>query len=326
MQGVNVFCERCGSLQPRPETSTARSAGVLARRVLDAVGITESQAQPGDDWLRLCLNCRGYSCPACWNDADGVCQTCAPLPEPVHVAPPEPAYVTLAEPWPVFEAKPELAYVAETELAGVAQPEPDTVLVAAPEPVAATQQIGEPEPVLVADLAPEPAVAELAPEPIAVAEPAPEAEPVAVAEPTPEAEPIAVAEPAPEAEPVAVAEPTPEAEPIVVEPAPEPATRPAPPRMPILPLPRPRPADAPMLPLPTLPAYPVAPQIAFSEQTSATASVAAAEPAYQQHSLLAPPPDTSHVTSAGLRPCRNCELSLSARARFCRRCGTAQVN
>src|SRR5512141_780863 len=125
MQGVNVFCERCGSLQPRPETSTARSAGVLARRVLDAVGITESQAQPGDDWLRLCLNCRGYSCPACWNPADGVCQTCAPLPEPVQVVSPEPVHVTVTEPNPAPVA-------------------------AEPEPVAVAEQIAEPEPVAVA--------------------------------------------------------------------------------------------------------------------------------------------------------------------------------
>jgi len=261
MQGVDVFCERCGSLRPKPEANTPRSAGVLARRVLDAVGITESQPAPVDDWLRLCLNCRGYSCPTCWNEADGMCQTCAPLPEPVYVAPPEPVYV--APPEPVYVAPPE------------------------------------PKPVYV---------------------PEPEAEPVYVAPPEPE--PVFVAEP--ELEPVVVAEPEAVPEPVVVEPAPEPATRPAPPRMPVLPLPPPRPANAPILPLPTLPDYPVAPQIAFNEQVSAAASMAAAAPVYEQHSLLAPPPDASHVGSAGLRPCANCQLSLSARAHFCRRCGTAQ--
>jgi hypothetical protein len=36
---------------------------VLARRMLDAVGIMETRPEPGEDWLRLCLNCRGYYSP-----------------------------------------------------------------------------------------------------------------------------------------------------------------------------------------------------------------------------------------------------------------------
>jgi hypothetical protein len=129
-----------------------------------------------------------------------------------------------------------------------------------------------------------------------------------------------------EPQPVALAEPEVAPEPVVVEPAPEPTARPAPTRMPVLPLPPPRPQNAPIIPLPSLPAFPLAPQIAFNEQANAAASMAAAAPAYQQHSLLAPPPMASHATSSGLRPCGSCQLTLSARAHFCRRCGTAQPN
>jgi hypothetical protein len=142
----------------------------------------------------------------------------------------------------------------------------------------------------------------------------PKAAPVNV-EPSPE--PVSVAPPEPE--PVFVAEPE-------FEQAPEPPARPALPRMPVLPLPPPRPHDAPVLPLPELPAYPVPPQIAFNEQVTAAASMTAPAPVYQQHSLLAPPPDASRGVAAGLRPCGTCQLSLSARAHFCRRCGTAQPN
>jgi hypothetical protein len=96
--------------------------------------------------------------------------------------------------------------------------------------------------------------------------------------------------------------------------------------MPVLPLPPPRPADAPVMPLPTLPAYPVAPQIAFNAQTSVGASTATAAPAFEAHMLLAPPlPELpAAAIAAGLRPCGNCHLTLSARAHFCRRCGSQQ--
>jgi hypothetical protein len=95
--------------------------------------------------------------------------------------------------------------------------------------------------------------------------------------------------------------------------------------MPVLPLPPPRPADAPVLPLPALPAYPVAPQISFNAQASAGSSTATSAPAFEAHMLLAPPPQLpAAVLANGLRPCGNCHLTLSARAHFCRRCGTQQ--
>ena len=281
MQGADVFCERCGTLQPKPEAAASRSAGVLARKMLDAVGIIEVRTEPAEDWLRLCLNCRGYSCPNCWNQAAGVCQTCVPLPEPVVVE-------------PVVEPVVEL---------------PEPIKFPAPEPV--PYWVSQLEPLVAARAEPEPELEQ-------VSEIEPKAEP-AIAAALPEPEPVVVAEPEPEPEPVA-AEPLPEP---VFEPLP--VARPTPPRMPVLPLPPPRPADAPVMPLPTLPDYPVAPQIAFSAQPSFSASTSAAASAWDAHMLLAAPRELPAVALAnGLRPCGNCQVTLSARAHFCRRCGTQQ--
>jgi hypothetical protein len=46
MQAANVFCERCGAPQPEPEEAP-RSAGLLARRMLDAVGIGRLRPMTG---------------------------------------------------------------------------------------------------------------------------------------------------------------------------------------------------------------------------------------------------------------------------------------
>jgi hypothetical protein len=226
MQGVDMFCERCGTRQPSPPPEPS-SPGVLARKFMDAVGLTTADGvrQPPDLYLRLCLGCREYSCPTCWNDEVGLCQTCAPLPEPavVWVSP---------------------------------QPEPEPVVVAEPEP-----------------------------------------EPVVVAEPESEPEPVVVAEP---------------------ESEPEPA-RPSLPRMPIIPLPRPRHPET-ELPLPPVFDYPIAPQIHFERQHVAHAP----QPAYPSYVQVAQPLHDA-VRPTGVRPCQGCQLSLSARARFCRRCGAAQA-
>jgi hypothetical protein len=306
MQGVDVFCERCGTLQPKPGANTPRSAGVLARRVLDAVGITESRPVPVEDYLRLCLGCRGYSCPACWNEAEGACQTCAPLPEPIiEVA---------AEPEPLLEL-PQPAPAAYAPQPVVEQPAPQPALLAD-----FVELSAEPATVLAMESEAEPQTSV-----VVAAEPEPEPEPVIVA-PEPEPQPLVAAEPEPEAEPVVAAEPEPQPEPVIVapEPEPQPISRPAVPRMPVLPLPPPRPVNEPLpLPVPPLTDYPVAPQIAFSAQVNAAAK-AAPVAGFEPHMLLAPPPSVSRGEAAGLRTCATCQLSLSTRAHFCRRCGTAQ--
>ncbi|MEP7158629.1 MAG: hypothetical protein ABI797_04325 [Chloroflexota bacterium] len=251
MQGVDVFCERCGTRQPSPPPDP-HTPGVIARKLLDATGFTTADRQPraADEYLRLCLTCREYSCPSCWNDDVGVCQTCAPLPEPVRVrVAPEP--------------EPEPVLVAEAE--PVAEPEPEPVLVAEAEPVAEP----EPEPVLVA-----------------------------------EAEPVA------EPEPVA-AEPTP-----LPEPGP---TRPTLPRMPIIPLPRPRRPES-ELPLPPMFDVTEPPQIHVERMHAAHVT----EQEFPAYASL-PAPARVVAGPASVRPCHNCQLSVSAKARFCRRCGTAQA-
>ena len=72
MRAIEAFCERCGARQPAARQEDVGS-GRFARRLLSAVGWTaDGVAQPATSmFLRLCLECRGYSCPACWNEAAG---------------------------------------------------------------------------------------------------------------------------------------------------------------------------------------------------------------------------------------------------------------
>ena len=106
MSGFEMFCERCGKRYGSGEVA-ATSSLPLTKRFLLAVGVSTTVPKPPADepFLRFCLACRGYSCPACWNDEAGFCQTCVPLPEPVveHVHLPE------------FVAPPSMAF-APTEL------------------------------------------------------------------------------------------------------------------------------------------------------------------------------------------------------------------
>jgi len=47
--------------------------------------------------------------------------------------------------------------------------------------------------------------------------------------------------------------------------------------------------------------------------------------ALQPYHLPLPALASQEQAPAGVRPCRNCQLAVSARAHFCRRCGTAQL-
>ncbi len=222
-----------------------------------------------------------------------------------------------------------------------------------PEPVLAEV---EPEPVL-AEVEPEPVVAEVEPEPVlAEVEPEPvlaevEPEPV-VAEVEPEPEPV-VAEVEPEPEPV-VAEVEPEPEPVVAE---EP--RPIRPRLapisdtildfPVRPAPEPSALDderaAAIADSPELAARraqldrlglgdpgqgPIAPDRAQIPYRSRGAPVSQAELARQaalqgsfwEASAREVAGAVGHI---GVQSCGQCGLSLSANARFCRRCGTRQA-
>jgi hypothetical protein len=159
-----------------------------------------------------------------------------------------------------------------------------------PEPVAAAPE-PEPEPVAAA---PEPEPVASAPEP--EAEPEPEPEPVAIAEPEPEPEPVAAA--APEPEPVAA--------------APEPQT-------------------APWEPIPTAVGQPLPASVVDGPLSWPDVTVAASPFEQNWPDVAAPrrgaglPSVEPPAAPVAARACPSCGLSLSASARFCRRCGTPQV-
>jgi hypothetical protein len=193
-------------------------------------------------------------------------------------------------------------------------------MVAKPEPVASAPE-REPEPVAAA---PEPE-----PEPVASA-PEPEPEPVAAPpEPEPEPEPVAAA---PEPEPVA-ASATPEPEPAREDRVPQPTWRIfAPDQTP--------PAESPFV-SPTTPTgpfrqpvasaepqWPVQPNLEESPSMALLANSARSSSdalwAASSREVLAPLTPGPATVTAGVQPCSSCGLSLSANARFCRRCGTRQ--
>jgi hypothetical protein len=242
-----------------------------------------------------------------------------------------------AEPESIAADEPVAAAEVEVDAVAVAvAPEPEPEFVAA-EPVAAA-----PEPEFVAE-APEPE-----PEPVAAA-PEPE---VVAAEPEPE--PVAAA-PDPEPEPVAAAP-----EPVVPAPAPAPVpVWPAPAAPPIAPD-QPRedriqqptwqifapdagpavgqPLDATLPPaapaqLPPAasadPQWPIRPDQIESPAMALLTSRKAGSPsdalwAASAQEVLARPASAPATAVTGVQPCSSCGLSLSATARFCRRCGTRQ--
>jgi hypothetical protein len=217
--------------------------------------------------------------------------------------------------------------IAAWEAQQLAQPDPESE----PEPVAAAEP--EPEPVAAAQPDPEP-------EPVAAAQPDPEPEPVAAAQPDPEPEPVAAAQPDPE--PVAAAEPTRPQGDLVSQPTWPIPTPQIDPQTPAPAAPSPA-APAPWLtvapddgtPEPQWPAAPVWPSPDTRGDAPATLAGrmllpqqgnAAALWAASAREVLAGAPSALPATAATPtpQPCIGCGLSLSANARFCRRCGTRQ--
>jgi hypothetical protein len=282
-----------------------------------------------------------------------------PEPEPVAAeVEPEPEPVAAeVEPEPVrlqvLRWEPDTTYEIEPEpVAAAAEVGPEPVIAEVePEPAAAVAPEPEPEPVA-AEVEPEP-------EPVA-AEVEPEPEPVAAVEPEPE--PVAAVEPAPvvavESEPVAAVEPEPVA---AVEPEPEPRRiRPIAETILRLPTPTPTPTTTPpptTEPEPALPAAAMAddPQLAARRAQldmlglgdpgqgpvasdrqnvlpyrSRGAAVSAAEiaalaAAGKPISFWEASAQQVAGAAVGVQNCGQCGLSLSANARFCRRCGTRQA-
>jgi len=228
-------------------------------------------------------------------------------------------------------AAAEAPSALEPEAAGTA--ELDSADRAAQPDLIAAQEPDLDAPSLAAELEPEPVAAEsVAAEP--VAEPEPEVEPVAA---DLAAEPVAAAlEPEAEPEPVAAAEPQveePPARPAGVDVIDQPVWPAA--AGPSAPIPTPPPAapagaaEAPSWP--TGPRWPTSiparqapppPGPALDPLTAVMArSSTDAMWAASNRDVLQP----IAATQAAVQPCVNCGISLSATARFCRRCGTPQT-
>jgi hypothetical protein len=257
-----------------------------------------------------------------------------PAPEPESVA----VGVAAAAPETMLAPEQELELVAVEVAAAAPEAEQELEPVAVEITAAAPEAVPEPEPVEVAAAAPEP-VPE--PEPVEVAAAAPEAvpepEPVEVAaaapEAVPEPEPVEVAatapEPVPEPEPVEVAaavrvpEPEPEPKPQPVDVVKQPTWRmvapdgtaageaePAPPIWTT-------PATVTRRPAEPMPTAGWASRVATARPVESPVWVASSRDvvAAARPGVAAP---------VGIHSCISCGLSLSANARFCRRCGSRQ--
>jgi outer membrane biosynthesis protein TonB len=287
--------------------------------------LASRQLEAFHDSFSFCINCRQYTCVNCWNDDAGLCQSCMPLSASAEWVDPHAAAA-----WPVSDLTVPLQLtsldMAEPVVAEVA-PEPE------PEPMVVEAEVEpEPEPVVVeAEVEPEP-------EPV-VAEVEPEPEPMVVeAEVEPEPEPVvAEAEVEPEPEPVVVAVVVPETEPTPIKPL-----RPITDTFVHLPRSTPEPRD---------PAAVAADSDALAARRAQLDMLGIGDPGegpvgperkvlpYRSSGAASPVSRlaggafwdasarevASAISQVGVRSCAECELSLSATARFCRRCGHPQA-
>ena len=374
------FCERCGTryefAPPEKLNTTRRARGlisglknyILSQDTLsDAVGdamrsqeevLAAKQLDAFHEAFNFCITCRQYTCMNCWNDAEGRCQSCQPLPQAAGLA--QQFEATMGQVQPSFEMPYELAPAPSAlgdevlwPTSDLTETEPEPMLAeVAPEP--------EPEPML-AEVAPEPEpMLAVAPEPEPLPEPvAAEVEPEPLPEPLPEPEPM-LAEVAPEPEPEPVAaevEPEPVAAEVEPEPLPEPVRIPeAVPHRTLRPIsdtfmhyPRSAPdagsiaasaadqetlaarrAQLELLGLDDVGQGPVAPTrgVVLPYRSGGAAAGDAERRAAANAGLAFWDASAREVAGAlsqiGVRSCGHCELSLSATARFCRRCGTPQ--
>ena len=231
---------------------------------------------------------------------DDVLPVAAEEPEPVGPA---------VEPEPVFvEVEPE-------PVAAQLEPEPEPVLAAEAEPVPAE----EPEPVVIVEVGSQPVLAEAEPESEPV--PADEAEPMAATEETPEPVPA----PAPRIAPISETilrfprqgrpEPaTPAEEVAAAADSPEVAARRA---------------QLELLGLDDSAEGPVAPQrpavLPYRSRGAAPSRVELAASAGGGFWEASAREVAGAAANIGVQNCGHCGLSLSASARFCRRCGTRQA-
>jgi hypothetical protein len=143
----------------------------------------ESTAQQLDAFhktFNFCMSCRQYTCPNCWNEAEGQCQSCSPMASGLSAAWAR-GDASAPPAWPTAPAEPTgieaMAWPSTDRRPAAQEPTPEEV----PWPLAALEgrvPVVEPE----AEAEPEPALAaEAEPEPQPVAE----EQPIAAAEPEP---------------------------------------------------------------------------------------------------------------------------------------------
>ncbi len=316
---------RCLTCSPLPEAETSPAVEVPAAPPIVVIGAIEAEGGPEsgpESWPEADLSpdrlARVVGAPEAASDQ-------SPQPPAIGMAPGQ----TLEDAIAAYEA--ELAAEEDAVRRAISR-KPEPVVAAAPEP--------EPEPEPVVAAAPEP---EPEPEPVVAAapEPEPEPEPVVAAapEPEPEPEPVVAAapEPEPEPEPVVAAaddiiqQPTwPVAPPATPAPAgqPEPAVPGASPWLTVAP------DDG-----SAEPQWPIAPTWARNSRTDAPTTLAGRQLLPRDDAAALWAASAREVLSGGTsspispqaapapvtpQPCVQCGLSLSANARFCRRCGTRQ--
>jgi len=313
---------------------------------------TAHQLEAFHQTFNFCLSCRQYTCGNCWNPVEGRCQSCAPMPEAEML----PAAQVGSDAPVVFEAMAiaRAAAVPVIEL-------PASIDDEASEAVGTPDAIETSEAVETEDAGDALSLEQLVADDLDVALPEFSVEPFAEAAPVAEPEAEAVAEPEPEPaydlEPQAEAEAEPEpemaeSEPEVAAAESEPAAEPeAAPRRGGSSLPDFPPgvslddeiaaydlrvaslAVPPVMPAPPVAQPPAAMPIAATVEPIATSQP---EPPAAKSQALPPifvagaVPDLPAASPAALPiaqttgTCSSCGLSVSASARFCRRCGTPQ--
>lgn len=281
--------------EPAPETIDALvEEDEPAASALPTPGF---DAAPSDDLASPGSSASVADAVAAFERAEAAIEAEIAIAEDVELAPAIEAIVAAPEPEDVMVSAPEpepVAAAPEPEpVAAAPEPEPEPEPVAAapePEPVAAA---AEPEP-LAAAPEPEPEPVAAAPEPVSVSEP----EPVAAARETDAPSVDIVEQPTWTIHPPAPTTPEPASLPAAATAAPEWPARPEWPAQGTS-------AGLPFLNRPVVPTGGVEALWAESDR-AVTADVGASRP------------------NIGVQPCVSCGLSLSATARFCRRCGSAQ--
>jgi hypothetical protein len=325
------FCERCGTryeFEPPEKLTTKRKARGVITGLKNYIMSQDSLSDSVNDAMRsqaevlaskqldafhnsfsFCIDCRQYTCTNCWNDEAGRCQSCQPLP--------------LTQPRGAFQPATN-----GDSLAATAWPASDLIVPAsptrfeAPEPF---QLVPEPEPEAI--VKPEPFFFEAEAEPVII-EPEAEPEPVVEAE----AEPLVL-----EPEPVVEAEVPAQPEPTPIRPL-----RPIKDTFTRIPRAAPTPPDPAtvaadneslaarraqleMLGLGDPGDGPIGPErkvLPYRSSGAASPVTRLAGGAFWDASAREVAGAASNV---GVRSCAECELSLSATARFCRRCGHPQA-